>query len=1103
MKRRLRSFAIASASGLGRSVSWVAPHRVGNGSRRTASRRKICGEGWKRRLEPRHAGRDHERPRALLRRVQHAAGDLSRPCAAGAGHPDPDRDECGGGDEPALRSRRHRGRGRPYQSDGRQPTDRPQRRFVGAPVPGHGGAVRPLSQRARPRRRACGADPPPRGRSRRGCRAESRDARGVPLPPVGGRRPREHVADPGGDRGRPRRDAPPGICRRDRSLSPGRPRAGRHPENSGQCREGRAGPYAPRHPHHRPASRAGRTRMIAKTGRFLPFSTKLDFPASEGKVLELWKEIRAFEEGLKRREGAPPYIFYEGPPTANGLPGVHHVISRTVKDVVCRYKAMRGHYVPRKGGWDTHGLPVEIEVERELKISGKDQIEKFGIAEFNARCRQSVLRYENEWRRNTERIGFWLDMDHPYVTFSNEYIETVWWLLKQIWDKGLLYQGHKIVPYCPRCGTPLSSHEVSQGYEDVTEPSVTVKFELVDEPGSFVLAWTTTPWTLPGNVALAVGADVDYVRVRQTVGGKEERYYIARDRVSQLEGEYAVERELKGRELVGKRYRPLFDFINLERVTGKKAYYIADADFVTTEDGTGVVHTAVMYGEDDYVLGQRLDLPQHHMVDPQGRFTAEVTPWAGKFVKDAEPEIRKWLKSHGALYREEMTTHSYPFCWRCDTPLLYYAWKTWYIATTRYRDQLLAAHKTVEWHPEDIGASRFGNWLESNVDWALSRNRYWGTPLNLWRCEACGADRCVGSVAELRQGKGLPEPLDLHRPFVDQVVFTCEKCGGQQRRVPEVIDVWFDSGSMPYAQWHYPFENEKEFERSFPADFVSEGMDQTRGWFYTLMAIAVAVSGRAPYRHVLPIELILDKQGKKMSKTRGNTVDPNAILDQRGADALRFYLISVSPPWMPTRFDPEGVTEVTKKLLGTLRNVAQFFALYANIDSYDPAKKEPSTPTLLDRWILSRLHTLTASCRAALDEYDLTRGARLIQEFVLEELSNWYVRRSRRRFWKSGDPADKRAAYDALWECLRAVSRLLAPYVPFLSEELHQHLVLPASPGEPRSIHWCDYPEADRAKIDEGLERSMELALRVVNMARAARSASSLRVRQPLRRLAI
>jgi len=843
--------------------------------------------------------------------------------------------------------------------------------------------------------------------------------------------------------------------------------------------------------------------MIAKADRFLPFSTKLDFPASEGKVLELWKEIRAFEEGLKRREGAPPYIFYEGPPTANGLPGVHHVISRTIKDVVCRYKSMRGHYVPRKGGWDTHGLPVEIEVERELKISGKDQIEKFGIAEFNARCRQSVLRYENEWRRNTERIGFWLDMDHPYVTFSNEYIETVWWLLRQIWDKGLLYQGHKIVPYCPRCGTPLSSHEVSQGYEDVTEPSVTVKFELVDEPGSFVLAWTTTPWTLPGNVALAVGADVDYVRVRQTIGGKEERYYIARERVSQLEGEYAVERELKGRELVGKRYRPLFDFVDLEKVTGKKAYYIADADFVTTEDGTGVVHTAVMYGEDDYVLGQRLDLPQHHMVDPQGKFTADVTPWAGKFVKDAEPEIRKWLKSHGALYREEMTTHSYPFCWRCDTPLLYYAWKTWYIATTRYRDQLLAAHKTVEWHPEDIGASRFGNWLESNVDWALSRNRYWGTPLNLWRCEACGADRCVGSVAELKQGKGLPEPLDLHRPFVDQVVFTCEKCGGQQRRVPEVIDVWFDSGSMPYAQWHYPFENEKEFEKSFPADFVTEGMDQTRGWFYTLMAIAVAVSGRAPYRHVLPIELILDRQGKKMSKHIGNTVDPNAILDQRGADALRFYLISVSPPWMPTRFDSEGVTEVTKKLLGTLRNVAQFFALYANIDGYDPAKKERAEPALLDRWILSRLHSLTASCRAALDDYDLTRAARSIQEFVLEELSNWYVRRSRRRFWKSGDPADKRAAYDALWECLRTVSRLLAPYIPFLSEELHQHLVLPAAPGEPKSVHWCDYPEADRARIDEDLERSMDLALRVVNMARAARSASSLRVRQPLRRLAV
>ncbi len=843
--------------------------------------------------------------------------------------------------------------------------------------------------------------------------------------------------------------------------------------------------------------------MSVKADRFLPVSTKLDFPTSEAKILEFWKEIRAFEEGLKRREGAPPFIFYEGPPTANGLPGVHHVISRTIKDVVCRYQSMRGRYVARKGGWDTHGLPVEIEVERELKISGKDQIEKFGIAEFNARCRQSVLRYENEWRRNTERIGFWLDMDHPYFTFANEYIETVWWLLKQIRDRGLLYQGHKIVPYCPRCGTPLSSHEVSQGYEDVTEPSVTVKFQLVDEKGAYVLAWTTTPWTLPGNVALAVGAISTTSGCARRVEGREERYYLARARLAQLEGEYQIERELKGRDLVGMRYRPLFDFMDLGGSTGKKAYYIADADFVTTEDGTGVVHTAVMYGEDDYQLGKRLDLPQHHTVDPQGRFTAEVKPWAGLHVKDAEPQIRQWLKQHGALYKEEMTTHAYPFCWRCESPLLYYAWKTWYIATTTIRDQLLAAHATVEWHPGDIGANRFGNWLENNVDWALSRNRYWGTPLNIWRCEKCGADRCVGSIAELSEGAGVPEPLDLHRPYVDQVTFRCGECGGTQRRVPEVIDVWFDSGAMPFAQWHYPFENEKRFDSLFPADFVSEGMDQTRGWFYTLMAISVAVKGRAPYRHVLPIELILDKQGKKMSKSKGNTVDPNAILDQRGADALRFYLLATSPPWMPTRFDADGATEVTKKLLGTLKNVAQFFGLYANIDDYDPARREPSNPALLDRWILSRLHSLTASCREALDAYDLTRAARQIQDFVLEELSNWYVRRSRRRFWKAGDVADKRAAYDALWECLRVVTRLLAPYTPFLSEELHQQVVRPGARQEPASIHWCDYPEADRAKIDESLERSMELLLRVVNMARAARNTSSLRVRQPLRRLAV
>jgi isoleucyl-tRNA synthetase len=843
--------------------------------------------------------------------------------------------------------------------------------------------------------------------------------------------------------------------------------------------------------------------VSVKSDMFIPVSTKLDLPETETRILEFWRETKAFEEGLKRREGSPPFIFYEGPPTANGLPGVHHVLSRMLKDIVCRYKSMRGFYVPRKGGWDTHGLPVEIAVERELGISGKEQIESFGIAEFNRRCRESVLRYEADWRRLTERIGYWLDMDHPYFTFDNAYIETVWSLLRKFWDGGLLYQGHKIVPYCPRCGTPLSSHEVSQGYEDVTEPSVTVKFALEDEPGAFVLAWTTTPWTLPGNVALAVGADIVYVRVRQARDGREERYYLAKERLPQLEGEYSIEKEMKGRELAGRRYRPLFDFIDLAQLTGKNAYYVCEADFVTTEDGTGVVHTAVMYGEDDYQLGLKLDLPQRHTVDPQGRFTTEVKPWAGRNVKDVEKDIREWLRGHGLLYREEMTTHSYPFCWRCDTALLYYAWKTWYIATTRYRDRMLEANRKVAWHPKEIGANRFENWLESNVDWALSRNRYWGTPLPIWRCESCGEDCCIGSIAELKEGQGVPDPLDLHRPHVDQVTFRCAKCDGTARRVPEVIDVWFDSGSMPFAQWHYPFENADRFDSLYPADFISEGMDQTRGWFYTLMAIGVFVTGKSPYKHVLVNELILDKEGKKMSKSRGNVVDPDAILNQRGADAVRFYLISTSPPWTATRFDPEGVTEVAKKLLGTLKNTAQFFALYANIDGYDPSVREPSKPTLLDRWVLSRLHTLVSACRESLEGYELTRGARAIQEFVVEDLSNWYVRRSRRRFWKSGDPADKRAAYDTLFRCLETVARLLAPYTPFVSEELHQSLVRPALPDVPKSVHWCDYPEADRTAIDEGLERAMETALRVVNLGRAARNASSLRVRQPLRRLAV
>ena len=843
--------------------------------------------------------------------------------------------------------------------------------------------------------------------------------------------------------------------------------------------------------------------MSVKSDLFIPVSTKLDLPRSEAKVLEFWNEIDALREGLRRREGSTPFVFFEGPPTANGLPGVHHVLSRTLKDIVCRYKSMRGYHVARKGGWDTHGLPVEIAVERELGINGKEQIEKFGIAEFNTRCKESVRRYESDWRRLTERIAFWLDMDHPYFTFDNGYMETVWWILKKFWDGGLLYQGHKIVPYCPRCGTPLSSHEVSQGYQDVTEPSLTVKFALEDEPGAFILAWTTTPWTLPGNVALAVGTDIDYVRVRQERDGKDERYYLAKARLSQLDGEYHVEKDLKGSELVGRAYRRLFDFLDLAALTGKKAYYVAAADFVTTEDGTGVVHTAVMYGEDDYQLGMKIDLPQWHTVDPQGRFTAEVTPWAGRGVKEAETEIRSWLSERGAVYREEMTAHSYPFCWRCDSPLLYYAWKTWYISTTRYRDKLVAANGTVDWHPEEIGANRFGNWLENNVDWALSRNRFWGTPLNIWRCEGCGADRCVGSVEELKQGSGVPDPLDLHRPHVDQVTFVCPNCGGTQRRVPEVIDAWFDSGAMPFAQWHYPFENAAEFDRLYPADFIAEGMDQTRGWFYTLMAIGVFVTGKAPYKNVLVNELILDKEGKKMSKSRGNMVDPNETLELRGADALRFYLVHTSPPWTATRFDPEGVTEVTKKLMGTLKNVAQFFALYANIDAYDPSRDEESRPALLDRWILSRLHTLARGCRDALDAYDLTRGARALQDFVLEDLSNWYVRRSRRRFWKSGDPADKRAAYDTLFECLRTLTKLLAPYTPFVAEELHQSLVRPAVPSAPASVHWCDYPEPDEAKIDESLEQSMDLVARVVNLGRSVRNASSLRVRQPLRRLAI
>ncbi len=847
----------------------------------------------------------------------------------------------------------------------------------------------------------------------------------------------------------------------------------------------------------------GSTESTPSAAPFPVLDTGVRQAAEEERVLEFWRAEGIFRRSIEERPADRPFVFYEGPPTTNGRPGVHHVLSRTVKDLVCRFWTMEGYQVRRKGGWDTHGLPVEIEVEKELGIEGKDQIEAYGLAEFNARCRKSVFKYKDEWDRITERIGFWLDLDHPYVTLENDYIETVWWLLQRFWNRGLFYAGFKVVPYCPRCQTALSDHEVSQGYKTVLDPSVYVKFPLADEENAFILAWTTTPWTLPGNVALAVGKRIAYVKVRQG----DEIYYLAEDRLPVLEGDYERLDVFPGEKLVGRRYCPLFEGLDLGAKTGKDAYYVADADFVTTEDGTGVVHTAVMYGADDYALGMKLDLPAYHTVDATGHFTAEVPVFAGRRVREVDPEIIRHLEGLGLLYKREPYEHSYPFCWRCDTALLYYARDSWYLKTTALKDRMLEENARVNWLPPQVGKNRFGNWLENNVDWAISRERYWATPLPLWRCTAEGCDSiiCIGSRAEIEKHGGTV-PEDLHRPHIDAVILKCEGCGGEMRRVPEVTDVWFDSGSMPFAQWHHPFENEEVFERSFPADFICEGIDQSRGWFYSLLAISTLVRDRAPFKTVVANELILDDQGRKMSKRLGNTVDPWEILGAEGADALRWYLTATSPPWVTTRFSRDGVTEVARKFFGTLRNVAAFFAVYANTDGWTPAGSrapEPSERPVLDRWLLSRLDAVSVSMREDLRAYRMTRAARTLSAFVQDELSNWYVRRNRRRFWKGEKGPDKDAAYATLHETLAVTARLLAPFAPFLAETLHRALVVPYDPGAPVSVHLAAYPAPGAGRRHEALEAAMARALAVTELGRAARTQAGIKVRQPLARLLV
>ncbi|MDI6809443.1 MAG: isoleucine--tRNA ligase [Candidatus Eisenbacteria bacterium] len=818
-------------------------------------------------------------------------------------------------------------------------------------------------------------------------------------------------------------------------------------------------------------------------------------PGKQDEIIGFWKEKKIFEKCLETRKNSPRFVFYEGPPTANGLPGVHHVMARTVKDIVCRYKTMTGHYVLRKAGWDTHGLPVEIEVEQELNLNGKDEIEKYGIARFNAKCKESVFRYEKEWKRLTERIGFWLDLESPYITCTNEYIETVWWILKKFWDAGLIKKGYKILPYCPRCGTPLSSHEVSQGYREVSDPSVYVKFPLGGGSREFLLAWTTTPWTLISNVALAVHPSLMYVRAGR--GG--ESLILAKDRLSVLGDDWKVEAEFSGEKLVKDHpaYEPIFHFFK----GTQGGFRTVTADFVSAEEGTGIVHIAPAFGEDDFNLGNEKGLPLLQPVDGSGKFTPPVSQWAGIFVKDADPGILEDLSSRNLVFRKEAVLHSYPYCWRCETPLIYYARSSWNVRTTSYRDKMVEANSAVQWRPREVGEHRFANWIAGNVDWALSRDRYWGTPLNIWICDSCSKETSVGSIAELsKMAVSMPEKLDLHRPYVDEIELNCPSCSGKMKRTAEVIDCWFDSGSMPYGQWHYPFENQDMFEENFPADFIAEGMDQSRGWFYSLLAISTFVSGKACFKNVIPVEMILDSSGQRMSKSKGTAVDPDEILDSDGADSLRWYLVSSSPLWVPTRFEREGVKEVSRKLFATLRNVSQFFVLYANIDGYWPGTWPvgKNALTLSDRWILSRMNSLIKKVARDLDDYELTRAARNIQDFVVDELSNWYVRRNRRRFWKPGSGEDKSAAYFTLHEVLSRLVRLMAPIAPFISEEIFQSILAPVLGSGNESVHLCDFPECDEGMIDKELEEKMAVILKIVTLSRAARNRAGLKTRQPL-----
>ena len=818
--------------------------------------------------------------------------------------------------------------------------------------------------------------------------------------------------------------------------------------------------------------------------------TDLKFVEREREVEKFWRENHIFEKSIEDRKDAPTYMFYDGPPTANGKPHIGHALTRVIKDMIPRYRTMKGYKVPRKAGWDTHGLPVEIEVEKELGINGKEQIENYGVAPFIEKCKESVWKYKGMWEEFSDVIGFWADMNDPYVTYHDSYIESEWWALKQIWDKGLLYKGFKVVPYCPRCGTPLSSHEVAQGYKDVKERSAIVRFKKKDEDVYF-LAWTTTPWTLPSNVALCVNPDEEYSKVKQG----DYTYILASALVETvLKEDYTVLENYKGKELEGIEYEPLWGGLNVKG----KAWYVVCDNYVTLTDGTGIVHIAPAFGEDDSRIGRNYNLPFVQLVDAQGNLTKE-TKWEGVFVKDADKLVLKDLEESGKLFDAPVFEHSYPHCWRCNTPLIYYARESWYIKMTAVKEDIIRNNNTINWIPESIGKGRFGDWLENIQDWAVSRNRYWGTPLNVWICE-CGHMHSIGSIEELKSmSKNCPEDIELHRPYIDAVTITCPECGKEMKRTPEVLDAWFDSGSMPFAQHHYPFENQEKFEAQYPADFISEAVDQTRGWFYSLLAISTLIFNRAPYKNVIVMGHVQDEDGQKMSKSKGNAVDPMDALNKFGADAIRWYFYVNSAPWLPNRFHDKAVEEGQRKFLGTLWNTYAFYVLYADIDNFDPTKYslEYDKLSVMDKWLLSKLNTLVKTVDEYLGNYKITETARALQSFT-DDMSNWYVRRCRERFWAKGMEQDKINAYMTLYTALITLSKISAPMIPFMTEEIYQNLVRSVDKSAPESIHLTDFPKVNEEFIDKDLEVSMDEVLDIVVLGRAARNSANIKNRQPI-----